>query len=87
MSWLNTPSVRLVKRIAVAVIGGTILLIGVVMIVLPGPAIVVIPMGLALLATEFVWAKRWLAKAREWAERAKAKVTSTKDNNKPNDNT
>jgi uncharacterized protein (TIGR02611 family) len=52
------------RRVAVAVIGFTVLLIGVAMVVLPGPAIVVIPLGLAILATEFVWARRLLKKAR-----------------------
>jgi len=41
-------------------IGFTILGIGVAMIVLPGPAILVIPVGLGILATEFVWASRLL---------------------------
>lgn len=53
-----------VRRAVVAVIGFTVLLIGVAMVVLPGPAIVVIPLGLAILATEFVWARRLLEKAR-----------------------
>jgi hypothetical protein len=35
------------------------------MIVLPGPAFIVIPIGLAILATEFVWAKKWLDKVKE----------------------
>lgn len=52
------------KRAVVAVIGFTVLLIGLAMVVLPGPAIVVIPLGLAILATEFVWARRLLDKAR-----------------------
>lgn len=52
------------RRAAVAVIGFTVLLIGVAMVVLPGPAFVVIPLGLAILATEFVWARRLLEKAR-----------------------
>jgi uncharacterized protein (TIGR02611 family) len=52
------------KRAAVAVIGFTVLLIGVAMVVLPGPAIVVIPLGLTILATEFAWARRLLQKAR-----------------------
>ena len=34
------------------------------MLVLPGPAIVVIPIGLAILAAEFSWARRWLRKLR-----------------------
>jgi hypothetical protein len=53
----------------VAVIGITILGIGIVMIVLPGPAIIVIPIALGILATEFVWAKRLLQWARRQFER------------------
>ena len=53
-------SLKQVKRLIVAVIGFTILGIGIAMIVLPGPAILVIPLGLSILATEFVWAKRFL---------------------------
>jgi uncharacterized protein (TIGR02611 family) len=54
-----------IKRIAIAVAGFTVLLIGVAMIVLPGPAFIVIPAGLAILALEFAWAKRLLAEAKE----------------------
>jgi len=54
-----------VKRIAIAVLGGTVLLIGVALIVLPGPAFIVIPVGLAILGIEFAWARRWLGKARQ----------------------
>ena len=54
----------LVRRMIVGVIGGTVLLIGIALMVLPGPAFLVIPLGLAILATEFVWARRWLKKAR-----------------------
>ena len=52
------------RRAVVSVIGFTVLLIGLAMVILPGPAIVVIPLGLAILATEFVWARRLLEKAR-----------------------
>lgn len=52
------------RRAVVAVIGFTVLLIGFAMVVLPGPAVVVIPLGLAILATEFVWARRLLDRAR-----------------------
>jgi uncharacterized protein (TIGR02611 family) len=55
---------RWARRIAIAVVGGTVLLLGVAMIVLPGPAIVVIPTGLAILSLEFAWARRWLRKVR-----------------------
>jgi uncharacterized protein (TIGR02611 family) len=52
------------RRAVVAVIGFTVVLIGIAMVVLPGPAVVVIPLGLAILATEFLWAKRLLERAR-----------------------
>ncbi|MFL6582610.1 MAG: PGPGW domain-containing protein [Burkholderiales bacterium] len=66
------------KRIVVAVIGGTVTLIGIAMIVLPGPAFIVIPLGLSILATEFLWAKRWLKKIREMASRMTAKKPPTR---------
>ena len=52
---------RYAKRIVVALVGGTVLLAGIAMIVLPGPAVVVIPIGLGILGLEFAWARAWLA--------------------------
>jgi len=52
------------KRLIVAVIGIAVLAIGIAMIVLPGPAILVIPLGLSVLATEFVWARKFLEKVK-----------------------
>lgn len=52
------------RRVFVFIIGGTLLLAGIALVVLPGPAFVVIPIALALLGTEFVWAKRLLKKAK-----------------------
>ena len=75
-AWLrNAPNLRVAKRIVVAVIGGTVTLIGIALIVLPGPAFIVIPIGLSILATEFLWAKRWLRKARELATPLKSNLT------------
>lgn len=54
-----------VRKLVVAVIGTTVLLIGVAMIVLPGPAVIVIPLGLGILATEFVWARRLLQRVKD----------------------
>ena len=53
------------KRLIVIVIGFTVLIAGVAMIALPGPAVVVIPVGLAILATEFIWAKKLLDTVKE----------------------
>jgi uncharacterized protein (TIGR02611 family) len=76
LQWL--PDIRWLRRVIVAVIGFTVLLIGVAMVVLPGPAIVVIPLGLAILATEFVWARRVLKKAKGYFEKAKNKTLGKK---------
>ena len=56
---------RTIRRAAVVVIGTTILLLGIALLVLPGPAIVVIPIGLAVLGLEFAWARRWMRLLRE----------------------
>jgi tellurite resistance protein TerC len=52
------------KRLIVIVVGSTVLLMGIAMIVLPGPAVLVIPVGLSVLATELVWARRLLNKLK-----------------------
>ena len=57
--------IKQARRLAVAVIGSTVLLVGVALLVLPGPAFVVIPIGLAILSTEFVWAARLLKRVKE----------------------
>ena len=57
-------TLRKARTVIVAVTGFTVLGIGIAMVVLPGPAIVVIPIGLAILATEFVWAKSLLNRAK-----------------------
>lgn len=64
----------ILKKIMVALVGSTVLLAGLAMIVLPGPAVVVIPAALAILAVEFMWARRWL----DWL-RARYKTRSSKE--------
>ncbi|GLW67185.1 hypothetical protein Arub01_54280 [Actinomadura rubrobrunea] len=61
-------------QIGVFTVGVTVLLGGLVMMVTPGPGIVGIVVGLAILATEFAWAQRALHRARQAAERAKEKA-------------
>ena len=51
---------RAARKLVVGVLGGSVLALGLVMLVTPGPAIVVIPAGLGILALEFAFAKRWL---------------------------
>jgi hypothetical protein len=56
------------RRILLATLGGTVLLVGIVLLVLPGPAFLVIPAGLGILALEFAWARRWLRAARNFVQ-------------------
>ena len=77
----NLDNIKVVRRVIVSVVGATVLLIGIALLVLPGPAFVVIPVGLAILATEYAWARRWLRKARRIASDVVSglKRTSTPD--------
>jgi tellurite resistance protein TerC len=68
------------RRIAIAVVGFTVLIVGVAMIVLPGPAFIVIPVGLGILGLEFAWARRWLQKVKE---RTATVVNSIRSRTKP----
>jgi uncharacterized protein (TIGR02611 family) len=52
------------RRIVIAVVGSTVLLIGIVMLVTPGPGLLFIPLGLGILSIEFAWARYWLRKVR-----------------------
>lgn len=64
MSTWMFKTLRRAKRFVTGVIGFTVLLIGIAMTVLPGPAILVIPIGLGILATEFVWARSILKRVK-----------------------
>ena len=67
----------LVVRVLYIVVGFTLLAAGIAMLVLPGPAFVVIPIGLALLSLEFAWAENLLDRALEQGEAAKRKASET----------
>lgn len=71
MRWIVDWTIKKARRIIIVVIGGTVLTIGVIMIVAPGPAVIVIPLGLAILATEFAWARSLLNKVKERIGRVK----------------
>jgi tellurite resistance protein TerC len=64
-------TIKQARKLIISVIGFTVLLIGLAMVFLPGPAFVVIPIGLGILATEFVWAKKWLRKIKSKASNMK----------------
>ena len=65
-----------IRKVVVGVIGTTVLLIGLALIVLPGPAVVVIPIGLGILASEFIWTRRAITRGRVFVKRARRAVKS-----------
>ena len=69
---------KMARRIVILVVGATVMLVGVVMIVTPGPAFVVIPLGLAILSIEFAWARHGLRKLREQISNGAAQLQSNK---------
>jgi tellurite resistance protein TerC len=54
------------RRVGVAILGFSVLALGIAMIVLPGPAIVVVPLGVGILATEYGWARYLQRKIRDY---------------------
>lgn len=61
------------RKIIVSVVGGLFLAAGIIMIVTPGPAFVLIPLGLLLLASEFKWAEVWAQKILDWISSVRKK--------------
>jgi uncharacterized protein (TIGR02611 family) len=68
---------HLVFRLGFGIVGALILIAGLVMLVTPGPAFVLIPIGLAMLSMEFIWAERLLDKSLERAAMAQQKAAQT----------
>jgi len=82
LSLWNVENIKIVRRIIVSVVGATVLLIGIALLVLPGPAFIVIPIGLAILATEYAWARHWLRKVRRIADGVISGRSATYQNRK-----
>lgn len=74
---LAVATYRQARRVVILIVGTSVVLLGVVMLVTPGPAVVVIPLGLSILAIEFAWARRWLkqvkASAAQVADKARGR--------------
>ena len=67
---LHHRSHPVLRRVLVAVIGFTLLAIGIALLVLPGPGLLVIAAGIAVLALEFPWAERLAKRAQDAIESA-----------------
>lgn len=68
--------IRQIRKLVVFVVGITVVLIGVLMVLTPGPAVIVIPIGLGILALEFAWAKLLLKRFREGAYRLGSDISN-----------
>ncbi len=68
---LGLDKMPVIRKVIYTVLGLTVLLIGIVMIVLPGPAVIVIPIGLAILASEYAWARRIIRRGRVFVGRVR----------------
>lgn len=62
-------NIKQIKRLIILIVGITVLLIGLALLFLPGQGILTIILGLVILATEFIWAKRLLRKVKQYAKR------------------
>lgn len=86
MNGLVGVTYKVARRIVIAIVGFTVLLLGVVMIVTPGPAFLMIPGGLAILGLEFAWARHWLKKARQTISNQSAKSRGQRAEQRRNHN-
>lgn len=68
MNQVLSDTYKHARRVVIAIVGGSVVVVGILMIVLPGPAILVIPAGLAILGIEFAFARRWLRKLKAKTE-------------------
>lgn len=80
---MKVPFFREARKLVIFVVGASVIVVGAVMLVVPGPGTVVIPAGLAILATEFIWARRLLKRVKKAATDAVNSITGA--NGKPPD--
>lgn len=74
-------TLKQLRRLIIAVVGFTVLAIGIALIVLPGPAFIVIPTGLAILSLEFAWARNLLNRMKDKLKKATGGESADKNGN------
>jgi len=67
----------------IAVVGGIVTLIGIFMLIGPGPGLVVFPAGLAILSTEFEWARKLLHRLEEKVKGLVSSIRHRRQQRKP----
>ncbi len=69
--WIRIGADRVlpfIRKLLIAVIGSTVVLLGLLLLFLPGPGLLIILLGLGILAVEFVWARRLVQQGRLWIQ-------------------
>ena len=79
---LTIKTLKQAKRLVMIVVGFTVILLGIIMLVTPGPGIAAIAGGVAILATEFVWAKKLLKRFGDGANNLKNSFLNNFNNTK-----
>lgn len=73
---LGLDKMPVIRKLIYSVLGITVLLIGIAMLVLPGPAVIVIPVGLAILASEYAWARRIIRRGKVFVAKARGRKSA-----------
>ncbi len=74
---LSTTTYGMARRIVILTVGTTVILLGIAMLVLPGPGIITILVGLGILAVEFAWARRWLRHVKQKVDSVQTQISRT----------
>ena len=82
MEALAVRSYRQARRAVILVLGSSVLVVGLAMVLMPGPAILVVPLGLSILGVEFAWARRWLVRIRATVDDAKRRIAGRRPHEK-----
>jgi hypothetical protein len=65
------------RKAVVVIVGGLLLAAGVVMLITPGPAFILIPLGLLVMGTEFEWPRKAMRAVMKWVKRLRSKRRKT----------
>lgn len=71
-------TLKQVKRLITIIVGFTVLVFGIALLILPGPGIITVVLGLAILGTEFVWARKLYKRFERGANNIKNSVLNNR---------
>lgn len=77
---IATLTVQIVNKILIILIGSSVILIGIPLLVLPGPGILTIVLGLTILGTQFIWARKLVKRVKEEAHNIETKIKKAVNN-------